>query len=264
MQTDLGEVRLKSGEPLRLAVIEPPAGHWTAPLTRLLAHKAPARQIEIAGELGGTLDDLRAAFYVGVVGEEAITVARVAGADGAGIWGHVYTVPAWRGRGAARLLHEAAMPDLRRRGYRVLTLGTNPRGVAQPLYASVGFHPVAPGSGSMAWGALADTPRGAPTVGAVRWGDWGWISAGACVALGEGERLPRSRVLGVARPGFVGGAFVDALLAGTPLLVLRRGPCAVGWASGSDPGDLYVRPDCAGDRAVLEAARGASAAAPPP
>lgn len=257
MQTDLAALRLKSGEPMAVAVIEPPADHWTAPLTRLLAHKAPARQVEIAGELAGTLDRLGAVFYVGVAAGEPITVARVAGADGAGIWGHVYTLPAWRGRGAARLLHEAAMPDLRRRGYRVLTLGTNPRGVAQALYASVGFRPLAPGSGSMAWGALEETPRGALTVGPVRWGDWGWISAAACVPLGVGEPLPRSRVLGVARPGFVGGTFVDALLAGTPLLVLRRGPRAVGWASGADPADLYVRPDCAEDRPVL---RGASIA----
>lgn len=251
MEADLGAARLKTGEPLRLLAIEPPAGPWTAPLRRLLGHKAPARQEEIAEELAGTLDGLGAVFYAGVVGGEPVTVARVAGAHGAGIWGHVYTEPAWRGRGAARLLHEAALPDLGRRGYRVLTLGTNPRGVARPLYASVGFRPLAPGSGAMVRGPLEEAPCGVPSVGAVRWGDWGWISAAACVALGEGEPLPRSRVLGVARPGFVGNAFVEALLRGTPVLVLRRGPCAVGWAAAGDPADLYVRPDCAADRPLL-------------
>ncbi len=259
MYADLARGKLGSGDQMTVGVVYPPAPEWAPVLRHLLGHKDPAQRSEIAGELDGALDQLSAAFYVGLVDGVPVTVARVAGGHGAGIWGHVYTVPAWRQRGASGLLHQAAAADMRRRGFDVLTLGTNPLGHARKLYAAIGFRPVAPNSGSMIWRLGQDPPAGVPTVGPLRWEDWGWISAAACAPQVPEEVWPRSRLFRVQGPRFVGGPFIEAMLAHVPLLVLRRGHRAVGWASPTG-GEFYVRPECLSDRGALERAVAAATA----
>ncbi len=243
METDLGAVRLADGAVLERIAVDGPDAAWKPRLMALLGHKAPVYLGHVRHALDGPLEGLSTCFAVGGVAGLPVTVAMVAGAHGAGILGHVYTVPDWRRRGAAGALFRALMPLCAARGYRVLTLGTNPEGHARHLYETFGFRALTPTDGSMLRGE--DTPPpDAPSVGPLRWSDWGWVSAAACAPRAAGEPLPRSRCLRVAGPGHVEAAFIAARLEGLPLLVLRRGPAAVGWAGRSGGGelDLYVRP----------------------
>lgn len=256
---DLGVARLATGEALRLAVVEAPDAEWAPRLQGLLGHKSPVYRDHIRAALSGPLDELQTLFYVGLIGSEPVTHAMVTGANGAGILGHVYTVADWRRRGAAGALHHVLEPDVRARGYRCLTLGTNPEGHARRIYEGIGFRQVTPGSGDMRWGD-GTPPDGEWEVGRARWADWGWISAAACAAVGADEELPRSRLLGVHGPSHVEGQFAGAMGAGRPLVVVRRGGAAVGWAElsaaagallGAVALDFYVRPECWDGAAVL-------------
>lgn len=249
---DLGSARLSTGESLRLAVVEAPDPEWAPRLQGLLGHKSPVYRDHIRAALAGPLDGLRTLFYLGLVGGEPVTHAMVTGADGAGILGHVYTVPEWRRRGASGALHPVMDADVRAAGFRFLSLGTNPDGHARRLYEGIGFRQVTPGSGDMVWGD-GTPPDGTWEVGPARWADWGWISAAGCAPLRPGEEVPRSRLLGVRGPTHVEGPFAGAMEHGRPLLVVRRGGAAVGWAElsaaagaalGAVALDFYVRPEC--------------------
>lgn len=264
VETGLGAGRLADGSEMRLCVVEGPDTAWAPRITGLLGHKRPVYMGHIAAALDRPLGGLQTLFYVGCVGGDPISVAMVAGAHGAGLLGHVYTVPEWRQRRASTLVIAALDADVRGRGYQVLTLGTNPAGHARRIYEAVGFRPVAPGSGSMCWFATADAstvPGGPLSVGPLRWDDWGWISAAAAAPPTGGEPLPRSRILGVVGPGHVEAAFLAAMQAGVTLTVLRHGPAAVGWAAlsardatalgGAWAIDFYVRPDCGADAGAL-------------
>jgi len=262
MQTELGRARLSTGEDLRLLGVEAPDAAWQGRLGALLGHKRAPYLGQIQAALAGPLGGLQTLFYVGAVAEEPVTCAVVAGAAGAGVFGHVYTVPAWRRRGAAAALHRALAADLPARGYRCLTLGTNPEGHARRIYEGIGFRQVTPGSGSMLWGD-GQPPPGALAASAAEWADWGWISAAGCAPPVPGEDRPRSRLLGPGGPGHVEGPFAAALQEGRPLLALRQGGAAVGWAEFSPAAaavlgavalDFYVRPECAAGTGVLFAA----------
>ncbi len=243
METDLGAVRLPDGTVLERIAVDGPDATWKPRFLSLFGHKAPVYLGHVRYALDGPLEGLSTCFAVGCVAGVPVTAAMVAGAHGAGILGHVYTVPDWRRRGAASALFRALMPLCAARGYRVLTLGTNPDGHARHLYETFGFSALTPTAGSMLWGDGAP-PSGSPGVGPLRWSDWGWVSAAACAPLAAGEPLPRSRCLRVGGPGHVEGAFIAARSDGLPLVVLRRGSAAVGWAGRTGGGelDLYVRP----------------------
>ena len=247
VETDLGAVRLPEGAVLERIVVDGPDVGWKPRLLALLGHKAPVYLGHVHASLDGPLEGLATSFAVGLVSGVPVTVAMVAGAEGAGILGHVYTVPDWRRRGAATALFSALLPLCDARGYRVLTLGTSPDGHARRLYEAFGFRALTPTDGSMLRGD-GTPPQGASSVGPLRWSDWGWISAAACAPPGPEEPMPRSRCLRVGSPGHVENALIAARRDAVPIQVVRRGPAAVGWAcrpaAGEAEGalDLYVRP----------------------
>ena len=262
MEFGLGSCRLTDGEEMRRLVVAGPDAAWAARLTKLLGHKSPVYFGHIAAALERPLDDLQTLFYVGKVGETPMTVAMVTGAHGAGILGHVYTVPEWRRRGASTGLFGAMEADVRARGYRLLTLGTNPDGHARRIYERMGFRQILPGSGDMQWSVGPPTaPEGAVSMGPVRWDDWGWMSAAAAAPTVEGEDLPRSRSMGVGGAAHLESGFLAALEQARPLTVLRRAGAAVGWLglSRTDAAvlgavvalDFYLRPECVGSVAPL-------------
>jgi GNAT superfamily N-acetyltransferase len=238
-----------------LGVVEAPDATWAPRLRHLLGHKPPIYRYHIERSLTEPLDALQTLYYVGLVGEVPVTVAMVAGAHGAGVYGHVYTVPEWRQRGASTLLHEAVAADTRARGYRALSLGTDPRGHARRLYEGIGYRPVLPGRGDMIWraddGSAAGPPREPSAVGPARWDDWGWVSEATCPPPEPGEELPRSILFGVRDAGHVEAGYVAVMRDGPPLVVLRSGRAAVGWAAvlpeaaralGAAGLEFYVRP----------------------
>ncbi len=260
MYTELGRGRLDTGEPLDLGVVRAPDPEWAPRLRTLLGHKPPVYGYHIQRSLAEPLDDLETLFYVGCVGREPVTVSMVAGGHGAGVYGHVYTVPAWRQRGASRALHQALAADVRARGYRVLTLGTDPRGHARRLYASIGFREVLPGSGDMIWQAEGAAPAGACVAGRLRWEDWGWVSEACCAPPEAEEERPRSLLFRVRVAGHVEATFIEAMRAGVEAQVLRAGEAVVAWAAllpaaaealGAVALEWYARPGFRGEAAAL-------------
>lgn len=265
MHESLGTASLTDGAELTLQVVAGPDARWAPVLGGLLGHKGPVYLGHIRDALREPLDALHTLYYVGTAADAPITVAVVAGAHGAGILAHVYTLPAWRRRGASSALFRALAQDVRARGFRVLTLGTNPEGHARRLYEGMGFRQLVPGGGDMRWEAFpgAHLPDGPPQTGPLRWDDWGWISAAAAAPLAAGEDRPRSRWLGVGGPAHVEAGFLAARQEQRPLQVLRRGAAAIGWAGLSEREaaacgrvsalDFYVRPEYAAEAEGVDA-----------
>jgi hypothetical protein len=140
-----------------------------------------------------------------------MTQAMIVGARGAGILGHVYTVPAWRQRGAYTALMAAQMADTAAAGFRILTLGTGHASPPYWIYHRFGFRPIAPGSGAMRWVATPDAEaqylRAAPaSARALRWADGVPLNVTAMHPAADDE-LPRSSMLQLKGQGNAEGSF---------------------------------------------------------
>jgi len=72
-------------------------------------------------------------------------------ARGIAIFGHVWTVPEERRKGAADIIHHHLMEDFKKRGGRAMYLGTGYDTHPYHLYAKHGFQGVEPKSGYMFW-----------------------------------------------------------------------------------------------------------------
>jgi hypothetical protein len=211
---ELGAARLTTGERLQLGVVRGPDAEWRARIAALLGHKPGHYRYHVEAALARPLDELDTRFYVGHLDGEPLSQVMVAGARGAAILGHVYTVPEWRRRGAYRALMSAQMDDTRAAGYRLLTLSTRFDSHPYWIYHHFGFRSVAPGSGAMRWQAEqgdedAYLRPAATTARELRWSDWGALNMTALRAIAPGEELPRSLLLGLKGQQDAEGAFAD-------------------------------------------------------
>lgn len=239
MYRRLGTETLKSADPFEIGFVEGPDPEWMERLIPFLGHKEPWYEYHISKALSGNLDDLRTRFYVGAVGEQIVSHIMVVSARGAGILGHVYTLPEWRRRGALSLLMSAQMRDVEELPLDVVTLSTGFGSAAYGIYEHFGFHSVADGSGDMAWLArpAAADEFFAPaecTVRPMRWDDWPAYSWSTLQAVSADEPLPRSAAFGIAGRGSSEGSFVrimqSALGHRSSHLILQSATGAVaGW-----------------------------------
>src|SRR5919108_4934663 len=157
MYRPLGAATLKTGERVELGVVLGPDPDWAERIAVLLSHKPGEYRYHIGEALRRPLDELETRFYIGHLDGRPITHVMIVGARRAGILGHVYTVPAWRQRGAYSALMAAQMADTAAAGYRILTLGTGHGSHPYWIYHHFGFRSIAPGSGAMRWLATPDT-----------------------------------------------------------------------------------------------------------
>jgi GNAT superfamily N-acetyltransferase len=212
MYTRLGEATLKTDEQIELGVVLGPDADWAERINALLSHKPSEYRYHIGEALLRPLDELETRFYVGHLDGRPITHVMIVGARGAGILGHVYTVPEWRRRGAYQVLMEAQMRDTAAAGYRILTLGTGYDTPPYWIYYRFGFRSIAPGSGAMRWLATPDAEEQylapAPVlVRELRWSDWGALNVTAMHAPPPDDELPRSLVLQLKGQGNAEGSF---------------------------------------------------------
>jgi hypothetical protein len=241
MYERLGEAVLKTGERMEIGVVTAPDPEWRDRIVPYYSHKGESYHTHIRRAHEGPLDELETRFYLGHLDGRIITQVMIVGARGAGILGHVFTVPEERRKGAYQALMGAQVADMPRHGFRVLTLGTGFDSPPYWIYHSYGFRSLAPGMGQMKWcaseSAEAELFRpGHSTVREARWDDWGCFGLLSSQAVGAGEELPRSRVMGLRGQGSVEGTFVRLMLTREkqPEMLVRalqsEHGATVGWA----------------------------------
>lgn len=214
MYTHLGNVRLKTGEPMEIGVVECPDPEWAGQVLPLLGHKGYPWQVHIEAALREPLDELQTLFYLGLIEGVAITNVMIVGARGTGILGHVFTRPEHRRKGAYTRLMAAQMEHTRSLGYRLLTLGTGFETPPYWIYHSFGFRSIDGVSGRMKW--LADPEaetrwfrRGGTNVRPMRWDDWASLNLLAYQPAEPNEELPRSWTFRLEEHGSLEGSFLD-------------------------------------------------------
>jgi hypothetical protein len=140
----------------------------------------------------------------------------VVSARGAGILGHVYTLPEWRRQGASSQLLDALMRDVAESALDVVTLSTGFGSPAYGIYAQFGFRSITEGSGDMAWSARPTVARehfaaADCEVRPMQWSDWPAYSWATLQPVSPGEPRPRSAALGIAGQGNSEGSFLLAM-----------------------------------------------------
>lgn len=241
MYERLGEAALKSGQRMEIGVINAPDAGWRDRIAPFLGHKAEPYASHIRRSHEGPLDELQTLYYVGHLEGKIITEVMIAGARGAGILGHVYTLPEERRKGAYQAVMAQQMADMRRKGFRLLSLGTGFERPPYWIYHSFGFRGIGPGRGEMCWtaddGAEAELFCPGPvSVRDARWDDWGYVAWLGRLPVAADEELPRSRVMRLNSRGIMEGPYVRLLLAreqepGTSIRVLQsEGGATVAWA----------------------------------
>lgn len=263
----LRRVTLKSGERLRVAALEAPAGRYAKAIRRFLGHKGQPWLAHVERANRDEVDALRTTYYVGILDGEIVGNVMIVGDGRVGILGHVFTRPDQRRKGICTLLMDAAVTGFRAAGGLVLSLGTGYDSPPYHLYASFGFAPVEPRSGGMILQNGPDALARCFALGRtravdMRWDHWAGISLLFMLPKGD---LIRSYAYGIYGPvGFEGGFLRfqtrrEQLGARARVLVTRSGS-VVGaalcqrdpqWPGGIYSLDLCVHPAFAPDTSRL-------------
>jgi len=150
MYQKLADVTLKDGEQVEAGVIQGPDADWADRLEKLLWHKGDPWNWQNAQVLERNLG-LDAFFYVLHRAGEPLANIMTIESQGIGLFGHVWTVPAERQKGASSALMALQMQHFGARGGQALFLGTGYDSVAYHMYRRFGFQSVEPQSGYMAY-----------------------------------------------------------------------------------------------------------------
>ncbi|MGD9496024.1 MAG: GNAT family N-acetyltransferase [Armatimonadota bacterium] len=141
----IGLVVLRSEETMIIRVLEPPAGEDAERLERFLEHKGDCTLRDIRQRLRGDYADVCSdRFFVGEIGGRVVsqmwyTLPRAL--PDFGVFGHVYTEPEHRGKGAASALMAVLMDDFHAGPGQALFCSVGDRD-AQRIYARHGFVPL--------------------------------------------------------------------------------------------------------------------------
>lgn len=150
MYQRLDTVTLRSGETVEAGVVTGPDPAWAERLVKLLWHKGDPWNWQNAQVLERELG-IDSFFYVlHRDGKPLANIMTIENA-GVGLFGHVWTEPADRQKGASSLLMALQMQHFVERGGQALFLGTGYDSVAYHMYARFGFQSVEAGSGYMAY-----------------------------------------------------------------------------------------------------------------
>jgi len=218
MYEQLGEAVLKSGERMQIGVITAPDSEWKDRIVPFLGHKGEPYASHIRLSNAGPLDGLQTHFYIGHRDGRVISEVMIVGARGAGVLGHVYTLPEERRKGAYQAVMAKQMADMEAKGFRLLSLGTGFDSAPYWIYHGFGFEGIGPGRGEMLWraspSAEADLFRpGRTEARDARWDDWGYFAWLGLMPEAPDEELPRSRVMRLKDRAIMEGPFVRLLLA---------------------------------------------------
>ena len=150
MVQQLETVTLKNGEQVEAGVIYGPDRDWAPRILQMLSHKGDPWQWQNAQVLERDLG-IDVFFYI--LHRDGTPFANIMTIElaGVGIFGHVWTNPEDRQKGASSRLMQLQMAHFRSRGGRALFLGTDFESVPYHLYGKQSFQGVEAGSGYMAY-----------------------------------------------------------------------------------------------------------------
>ena len=148
MYQSLGQVALKSGERVEAGIVDCPDVEWASRIEALLGHKGESWRWQNRSCARESLG-IDARYYLLHRDGEPFANMLTATHKGVGHFGHVFTIPEDRRKGAAHQLMGLLMEDFRQRDGLALFLGTGFDSPAYHIYRRHGFEGFAPGSGQM-------------------------------------------------------------------------------------------------------------------
>ncbi|MFH0939452.1 MAG: hypothetical protein V1899_09265 [Planctomycetota bacterium] len=153
MYQKLQDVTLKTEERVELGVVLAPENDSAlgAQMRKLLGHKGESWIWQVEKSLSSSYPNMETRFYILLKAGAPFANIMTAESCGVGIFGHVWTTPAERRKGAADIIHHYLMADFKKRGGQALYLGTDYDTHPYRLYTKYGFQGVEPRSGYMYW-----------------------------------------------------------------------------------------------------------------
>ena len=145
MTQDVGSATLGGGEQMLIKVVECPAEEYADPLLVFLSHKSDETLRDMKRRLEGHYAQVSLdRWFLGEVGGQIVSqMGYMLARDtlDVGVFGHVYTRPEHRGKGAASVLMQALMDDFNAGPGQALLCGTGSESAAR-IYARHGFVPL--------------------------------------------------------------------------------------------------------------------------
>jgi hypothetical protein len=140
---------LKTGENAEFGIVQGPDAEWSQRIEHLLGHKGEPWNWQIHKCLQDSTSGVETRCYILSKNGNPFANICTFESNGVGIFGHVFTVPEERKKGAADYLNHQVMNDFTARGGKSLYLGTTYDSPAYHIYRKYGFTSVEPGSGYM-------------------------------------------------------------------------------------------------------------------
>jgi len=152
MYQKIQNVTLKSNETAEVGVLSgPDTSNVASQMRTLLGHKGPAFFWQVEQSLSGDTPGVDNRFYIIIKDGRPVANIMTVTSMGIGVFGHVFTVPEERRKGAADIILHHLMDDFTKRGGRAMYLGTGYDSHPYHLYAKYGFKGAQPESGAMLW-----------------------------------------------------------------------------------------------------------------
>ncbi|HRU06687.1 MAG TPA: GNAT family N-acetyltransferase [Candidatus Brocadiia bacterium] len=232
---------LRDGSQAELGIVTAPDAEHVGEFSSFYMHKPEYWLWPVEAPLKGLCGELESRFYVAKAGGRVVSAIMIHECWGAGTIAHVYTLPAWRGKGLASQIMDMAVADFDGRGGRVIYLGTGYNTQPYRIYQRYGFASIKPESGKMVRVKSETTLQEMFAPGDCRVADVAWrhypLLTPLAAAPGAGLR---SRLLMDLGAGFEYGSFeaaflkvyAQALMGKAVMKVLEApGRCVAGWAT---------------------------------
>jgi len=139
MHCELGDALLKSGDIMKVIVVQAPDAEFKEAVMHFLKHKSGIWQWHMISAFEGKTGSLDSRFYIGSLNKRIISNISIWKHKGAGIVSHVFTSEDHRRKGACKGIFKLLMDNFISQGGKFLTLGTGYDTPVYRIYSSFGF-----------------------------------------------------------------------------------------------------------------------------
>lgn len=181
MYDKLGDVPLRAGDNMEIYLVKTPDNYYRDRVLAFLGHKGEIWQWHTDLSFRGELGELETRFYIGSMGDRIIGNVSTWEQGPLGILGHVFTAKDQRRKGVFKSLLAACIQDFRRRGGKILILGTPTDAPWNHVYKGFGFRSITEGSEVMRYDVDPNFERSYFQSGKLHcrepeWKDWPAVS----------------------------------------------------------------------------------------